>query len=243
MGMSFGMPLDDLLHFLRRHDRAGRVVRVAEVEEADVARVAVRGGDHAGDVLAVILEQRHLDRIRLDAGGVREDRAVGRVGAEDELAALQVGGADDVEHFTRAGGEQDVLALHAVVFGDRLDDVAVGVAVAVGVLEGVLHRLHHRRGRTPVVFVAGDLHVGVVDRFTAGELLGAHLPEEAGGLDAQRADGRGYTTEKPTTRKRMPDVHAKPSKRNLVEPEKCTRSSVRMRARRRLPGPFRELFP
>ena len=193
--------VEQLLHFLLRHDDAGRVVRVAQIDQPDLARVIVRGLDHRRDVLAIVLAERQLDRGRLDARRVLVDRAVGRLDAEHLLAVLQERGADDVERFAGAGRQQDALILDAVMLRDFLEDVAVRVAVAVGVLPGVVHRLHHRLGRAVVVLVARQLRERVVvvhrapgpRRGTRGAL---RLREQVDvGPNPQVTDGGGDATD------------------------------------------------
>ncbi len=213
------MPSTTCFDFLRRHHHAGRVVRVAQIEEADLRGVLVGRIDHPRDVLAVILEQRQLDRVRLDVGGVLIHRAVGRVGADYLLAAHQERRADHLQHFARSRGEQDVLRLHAMMLGDRFDDVAIGIAVPVGVLPRAVHRLHHLLRRAPVVLVAGELDHAVVIRIVAAKSLraGERLRENFGfGPQAQCADGCRDTTKKLAAGKLLPDVH-----RSAPKVEKC----------------------
>ena len=161
--------LDDRLDLLLRHDHPRGVVRVAEIEEADLAGVLVGQLDHLRDVLRVVGLEADLDRVGLDRRGVLVDRSVGRIATEDLLATQQEGGAGDVQNLARAGAEQDVLGLHAVMGGDRLHDVAVRIAIPVGVLPGVGHRLHHRVGDAEVVLIARELRHSVV-------LFGRHRP-------------------------------------------------------------------
>ena len=106
---------------------------------------------------------------------------------------------------------------------------ASGFAVAVGVLPGAVHRLHDLLGRAPVVLVAGQLHVVVVDRFAAAELLGTNLAEESLGPEA-RAPAPAATPPKNRRRENgcLTSI-AKPSKRNL-EPQNDTRNRARRRA-------------
>ena len=200
--------LDHLLHVGGADHHAGRVVRVAQVEQADRRRVLVGLADHRVEVLLVVLQQRHLDALGLDLGGVLVDRGVGRVGADDLLAAGQERLADDLEDLAGARSQQDVLGLDAVVRGDLLDDVAIRIAVAVGVLPGVVHRLHHVLRRSEVVLVAGQLGESVVLSLATTELGGLALREQlAARPQAESAHGRGDPSEKAPTRKWLPDVH------------------------------------
>ena len=195
--------IEQVLDFLGRDHCAGRVVRIAHVDEANFARVAVGRLDHRADVLPVILGQRDLNRIGLHVAGLLEHAGVGGADAQHLLARPEVGGGDHVETFTGAGGQQHVLALDAVVIGNDLDDVAVRVAVTVRVLERVLHGLHHRRRRSVVVLVARQLDEGVVLSFSAGELCCLPLREQfSSRTQAKGANGSGHASHKLTTRKR-----------------------------------------
>ena len=101
---------------------AGGVVRVADVDEPELARVLLRRVDDHADVLAIVAGQRQLDRLRLDVRGVLIDRAVRGLDAEHLLAAEKEGRADDLQHLARARREHDVLRLDAVVLRDRLNE-------------------------------------------------------------------------------------------------------------------------
>jgi len=200
--------VEQVLDFLGGDDRAGRVVRVAHVDEADVARVAIRRLDHLADVLPVVLGQRDLNGVGLHVGRLLEDAGVRRADAQHLLPGPEIGRGHHVQALARPGGQQDVLAPDAVVIGNDLHDVAVRVAVAVGVLPGVVHGLHDRRWRAIVVLVAGQLDEGVVLGLAARELRGLPLREQFGiGTKTQGADGSGHSPYKLTTRKRRPDVH------------------------------------
>ena len=200
--------VEQLLHFLGRHHDAGGVVRVAEVYEAKLAGVLVGGFDHHADVLAVVLGERQLDRLGLDVRRVLVHRRIRRVDAEHLLAALQERRPDDLQHFARPGGEQDVLGLDAMMVGDGLHDVAIRVAVPVRVLPRVGHRLHDRLGRSPVVLVARELREGVVLRVAALELCRAALREQPRRRPKPYGThGRGDSCKESTARKVMPDVH------------------------------------
>ena len=209
--------LDHLLDVGGADDHAGRIIRVAQVEQPHRRGVLVGLADHRVEVLLVILQQRHLDALGLDVGGVLVDRGIGRIGADHLLAAEQERLADDLEDLAGTRGQQDVLGLDAVVRGDLLDDVAIRVAVAVGVLPGVVHRLHHVLGRAEVVLVAGQLGKGVVLGLAAPELRRAALGEQiASGAQAQGAHGSGDASEEPTARKRVPDVHESSNDRRRI---------------------------
>ena len=62
-GHVFRNAVEQLLHFRLRDDAPRRVVRVAEIDESDVAVVFLRHPDERGDVLSVVGEQRHGDRV------------------------------------------------------------------------------------------------------------------------------------------------------------------------------------
>ena len=157
-----GQAVEQLLDFLLGDDHAGRVVRVAEVDEPDLAGALLRHVDDLVHVLAEVGRQRQLDRLGLDGRRVLVDRVVGRLDAEHLLAAEEERGADDLEHLAGAGGEHHVLRLDAVELRNRLLQAGARIAVAAGVLPGAFHRLHHRVGNAPVVLVAGELRHRVV---------------------------------------------------------------------------------
>ena len=133
---------------------------------------------------------------------VLEHRGVGRIGADDLLAALQERRAHDLQHFAGSGGQQDVLGLHAVVLGNRLDDAAVRIAIAVRVFPRAVHGLHDGLGRAPVVLVARQLGEAVVVSVGAAKLCRAALREQrlGRGPEAQDAHGCGDPSKKAATR-------------------------------------------
>jgi hypothetical protein len=71
-----GHAVEEQRDVLFRHDDAGRIVRIAQVHEAQIAIVRLDGPDHRRNVLRVIVPQRQLDGVGLDARRVLVHRAV-----------------------------------------------------------------------------------------------------------------------------------------------------------------------
>ena len=165
----FGDPVEELLDLLLADDHPGRVVGVAQIDEPQLAIVPFGRGDERADVLGVVLVERQLDRVRLDARRVLIHGAVGRLDAEDFLGAvLEEGVRHDVQDFAGTGAEQNVVRRHVVVGRNRLQDAGVRIPVPVRVLPGGVHRLHHGLERTPRILVAGELGGRVVLGHAAG---------------------------------------------------------------------------
>ncbi len=157
-----GNGVQELGDLLFGDDPPGGVVGAAEVHEPDIPVVVPDRRDGGGDVLPVIGEQGDLDLVGLEGGDVLVQHVVGHLGAHDLLVVHQESGTGHVEDFARARAQHDVFRRHAMMLGDRGDDVAVGIAVPVGVLEGVGHRLEDRVGGPVGILVAGELGHPVV---------------------------------------------------------------------------------
>ena len=114
--MSFGMPSRSCFTSSLRHHDAGRVVRVAEVDEADVAGVATWPPRSSPACPAdKSSSSGSLIASALIAGRVLIHRAVRRARRRPLSSIQQEGRAHHLQNLAGAGAEQDVLGLHAVV--------------------------------------------------------------------------------------------------------------------------------
>ena len=193
----FGDVVEQVPDVVVGDDHAGRVVRVADVDQADIAVVALRDPDEIVDVLRVVGQQRPLDHVRVDPRCRAVDGGEGGFDADDLLLVPQEGDPRDPQRLARPRVHDDVAGPHAVVLGDLLVDVAVGVAVPVRVLPGRVHRLEHLLGRAVGVLVGcelGEVVVGI-GRHDAGRRWGeTERGERRIGTESERAHSRGCAT-------------------------------------------------
>ena len=190
-GDVFRNPVEQLPHLVLRDEPARRVVRVAEVHEADVAMVLARRADHRRNVLPEVRQQRQLDDVGLERRRVRVEDVVRRIHADEQPSVLQERRAADVEDLAGARAEQNVLGLDAMMLRDLLGEATVRIPVAIGVLHGPRHCLHDGLGRPVRVLVVRELRVAVVVLFRAERRRLVHAahaarPERGAGRHAHR---------------------------------------------------------
>ena len=143
------------LELVAAHDRARRVVGVADVDEAG-ARVA--GASHGGEVVPEIGGERHLDRLGLRDLRVVEDRLEGGLRRDHRSARPEEGGVAQAQDLARAAPEDDAIGAHAVQASDRVRRLLLGrvrVAPGHGLRPG--HGREGRRRRAVRVLVRAEV--------------------------------------------------------------------------------------
>ena len=134
--------LDKLAHFVFRSDAGGGIIRIADVNQA-----ALRCGQHLPQIVTKIRRERNFHDLCAVALRMVKDGFEGRIG-DHERAALafaqrtgeNVGG--QLENLARAVAEQDLIAAHAIEFGERFHQrIGVLVGITTSQRKGIAHRL------------------------------------------------------------------------------------------------------
>src|SRR4029079_2236714 len=138
-----------------------RVVRVAVEDQTCALR---RGGELVEVDLELGVERDGTDGVPHHFG-VAGALLVGRDGADERLVLRGEQVRRGAEDLRRAAAQHDVLRLHALLLGDRLDEIARAARVAArrraGGAERRLDRVEHRRARTErVLFARQANHAG-----------------------------------------------------------------------------------
>ena len=150
-----GDPREKRGHLFPRHDRAGGVVGVADVDKP--SRGVARGG-HPREVVPEGAVQWHPDHVRSGHAVVEEDGFVGRL-RDDQIAVVaEKGPGGHAKDVARAAPEQDLLGCHSMSPGHRRPQlVLLGIGVAAGDIERAYCRLARGGGRPVRVLVGVEL--------------------------------------------------------------------------------------
>ena len=136
-------------------ERAGRVVRVGEEEDARARRDRREHGVEVGGEAGI----GHLDRVGPEELGHELVDCKRVAGHDDLVAGAEEGVTDELDDLVGAVAQDDVFPLEpgTQALGNRAAEfVTAAVGVEVGTLQSAAHRLQRLRGRPQRVLIGSE---------------------------------------------------------------------------------------
>ena len=154
--------VEQQLDLVLRHNPARRIVRIADVDHAHIARIQLRYADDLFDIGVICFGQRDGDGFGFAVRRKTVDGLVRRLDPNNELVIGQERVIDDLQNLARTATDQDVLGFDVMMFGNGINDAAIRSGVPIAILPGIIHRFHDAFGRAVRVLIVRQLDELVV---------------------------------------------------------------------------------